>query len=91
MKNILLVVLVAMAIACNNTPRRVGAKGEGGGAAVDPKQLRIDNKRKIDSLKKAREAAIMSGKISPKEQMAISDTIIKLQIQIDSLDRLKTK
>jgi len=87
MKYILIAVLIVLA-SCNNKPKRFGPGGGGDAVAVDPNQLKIDNKRKIDSLKKVREAAIMSGKISPREQMAISDTIIKLQVQIDSLNRL---
>lgn len=89
MKYILVAALIVLA-GCNNKEKRFNPRVEIA-APAGPKQLRADYKRKVDSLKKVREAAIMNGKFSSKQQLAISDTIIKLQIQIDSLDQLLKK
>ena len=91
MKNILMLTVILLASCSSQTENDPNAKYLGK-AGNDKYAKKLDeDKAKIDSLKKIREKEIGSGNISDKKQSAISDSIIKLQIEYDSLYRESRK
>jgi hypothetical protein len=85
MRNIFLITFFLLGSCSGYQPKADSETGTAKKATAVETPRQAQDKRRIDSLKKVRDKEIKSGNFSAKREAMISDSIVKLQIEYDSL------